>query len=81
MRGNPDDQHVSSKTAGLTITQQVCLKEYETLRAEIIAIAARGDSNQRMVWAGVAVIMGAAAYAQVPELGFIALFWPFRSGE
>ena len=46
------------------------LKEYEALRNEFVALLSRGDTNLSMVWAGIAVLIAASAYARLPELCF-----------
>ena len=47
------------------------LEEYRTLRAAILASFTRQDSRLALAWTGVPALLGVAAVAKIPELGFL----------
>ena len=52
--------------------ETVLLEEYKALRSELLTCFHRSDSRLALAWAGVAALIGAAAVARLPELGFLA---------
>lgn len=51
---------------------EAALREFESLRSEIVTLLSRGDALLSMVWGGVAVLVAASAYSKLPELCFVA---------
>ncbi|HUX30623.1 MAG TPA: hypothetical protein VMV78_08350 [Thiobacillus sp.] len=54
--------------------EEAALREFEALRNEILSYLARQNTRLSLIWAGIGVLIGAAVYSGISELGFVAAY-------